>query len=53
MLNDLATKKNITIFSISPENMTGEKGRGGMATEGKKVNENLTNWDLAGGANIN
>ena len=34
MLNDLTTKKNIRSFSVSPENFTGEKGKGGMATEG-------------------
>ena len=34
MLNNLTTKKNITTFSVSPENLTGEKGKGGMAIEG-------------------
>lgn len=34
MLNSLTIKKNIRTFSVSPENMTGEKGKGGMATEG-------------------
>lgn len=34
MLNNLTTKKNIRSFSICPENPTGEKGKGGMATEG-------------------
>ena len=34
MLNNLIVKKNIRSFSISPENITGEKGKGGMATEG-------------------
>ena len=34
MLNNLTTKKNIRTFSISPENLTGEKGKGGMAIEG-------------------
>lgn len=34
MLNNLTLKKNIRTFSISPENLTGEKGKGGMATEG-------------------
>ena len=28
MLSDLTTKKNITTFSVSPENLTGEKGKG-------------------------
>lgn len=34
MLNNLTLKKNIKTFSVSPENLTGEKGKGGMATEG-------------------
>ena len=34
MLNSLTQKKDITTFSVSPENLTGEKGKGGMATEG-------------------
>ena len=34
MLNHLTTKKKIRTFSVSPENLTGEKGKGGMATEG-------------------
>lgn len=34
MLNNLTIKKNIKSFSISPENFTGEKGKGGMAIEG-------------------
>ncbi len=34
MLNNLTTKKNIRTFSVSPENLTGKKGSGGMATEG-------------------
>ena len=34
MLSSLATKKNIRTFSVSPENLTGEKGKGGMAKEG-------------------
>ena len=34
MLSNLTTKKKIRTFSISPENLTGEKGKGGMATEG-------------------
>ena len=34
MLNNLTTKKNIRSFSVSPENPTGEKGKGGMAKEG-------------------
>ncbi|MBE6584469.1 MAG: DUF2961 domain-containing protein [Ruminococcaceae bacterium] len=34
MLNNLTTKKNIRTFSVSPENLTGEKGKGGMAKQG-------------------
>lgn len=33
-LNNLTTKKDIRTFSVSPENLTGKKGKGGMATEG-------------------
>ena len=38
MLHDLTLKKNIRSFSISPENFTGEKGKGGMAKEGSASN---------------
>ena len=38
MLNQLTTKKNIRTFSVSPENLTGEKGMGGMAVEGSASN---------------
>lgn len=34
MLNNLTTLKNIKSRSISAENLTGEKGKGGMASEG-------------------
>ena len=34
MLNNLTLKKNIRSFSVCPENLTGEKGKGGMAAEG-------------------
>lgn len=34
MLNSLTQKKAITTFSVSPENLTGEKGKGGMAVIG-------------------
>ncbi len=34
MLNKLTQYRNIKTFSISPENFTGEKGKGGMATKG-------------------
>ncbi len=34
MLHNLTTQKKIRTFSVSPENLTGEKGKGGMAVEG-------------------
>lgn len=34
MLSNLTTKKNIRTFSVSPENLTGEKGKGGMEANG-------------------
>ena len=34
MMSSLTTKKDIRSFSITPENLTGEKGKGGMAREG-------------------
>ncbi len=34
MLNNLTLKKDIRSFSVSPENLTGGKGVGGMAIEG-------------------
>ena len=34
MLEALTRKKNVRSFSVSPENPTGERGKGGMATEG-------------------
>ena len=34
MLNSLTSKKEIAAFSVSPENLTGEKGKGGMAVKG-------------------
>ena len=33
MLSALTTKKNIRTFSLSPENITGEKGKGGMCPQ--------------------
>lgn len=39
MLNNLTVKKDITTFSVSPENLTGEKGKGGMAVEGSASNQ--------------
>ena len=38
MLEYLSKKHNIRSFSISPENFTGEKGKGGMATMGAGAN---------------
>jgi len=34
MLNYLTNQKNVRTFSVSPENLTGEKSKGGMAKEG-------------------
>lgn len=34
MLSNLTLKKDIRTFSVSPENLTGEKGMGGMVVEG-------------------
>lgn len=34
MLEQLSKKKDITVFSVSPENFTGEKGRGAMSSDG-------------------
>ena len=34
MMNELTLKKNVRTFSVSPENPTGEKGKGGMAEDG-------------------
>ena len=34
MLSNLITQKNIRTFSVCPENLTGEKGKGGMAETG-------------------
>jgi len=34
MFHDLTLQKDVESFSISPENPTGERGKGGMATEG-------------------
>ena len=47
MLNNLTTKKNIRSFSVSPENLTGEKGKGAMALEGS-TSYPRGNWDRAG-----
>ena len=50
MLNFLTTKKDIRSFSISPENFTGEKGKGGMATEGSA---SYASRDLGQGWKVN
>ncbi len=34
MMNYISRRHNVRSFSICPENFTGEKGKGGMATEG-------------------
>ena len=34
MLHNLTTKKDIKTFSLSAENINGEKGKGGMSTDG-------------------
>ena len=34
MMENLTKKQDIRTFSVSPENLTGEKGKGGMAVEG-------------------
>lgn len=41
MLSDLTTKKNIRTFSVSPENLTGEKGKGGMLDDMKNIAQKL------------
>lgn len=38
MLEDLTVKRDIRSFSVSPENLTGEKGKGAMAVEGTASN---------------
>ena len=50
MLSNLTTKKNITTFSVSPENLTGEKGKGGMAKEGSA---SLASRELGQGWKVN
>ena len=50
MLSNLTTKKNINTFSVSPENLTGEKGKGGMATEGSA---SLASRELGQGWKVN
>lgn len=50
MLSNLTLKRNIRSFSISPENITGESGKGGMATEGSA---SLAARDLGQGWKVN
>ena len=50
MLSALTTKKNIRSFSISPENITGEKGKGGMAVTGSA---SYASRDLGQGWKVN
>ena len=38
MLNYLTRKHDIKTFSVCPENFTGEKGKGGMSTDGPAWN---------------
>lgn len=52
MLNDLAIKKCIESFSVSPENITGEKGKGGMAEIGEG-NASRAARDLGRGWKVN
>ena len=37
MMQDLSKRKHFISSSISPENFTGEKGKGAMASEGTGV----------------
>ena len=55
-LSDLATLSNAKTRSISPENFTGEKGKGAMATEGtgKNCARNLgIGWKISPSLNFN
>lgn len=55
MLNNLTTKKNIITRSVSAENFTGEKGKGGMATEGtgaKCARDLGQGWKISPSINI-
>ena len=50
MLNFLTRQHEIETFSVSPENLTGEKGKGGMATEGSA---SIAARDLGQGWKVN
>lgn len=50
MLHNLTTKKDIRTFSLSAENINGEKGKGGMATEGSA---SYASRDLGQGWKVN
>lgn len=52
MLNDLTRKKDAESFSVSPENKTGEKGKGGMAEIGEG-SASLAARDLGCGWKVN
>ena len=52
MLNNITLKKDIRTFSISPENITGEKGKGGMALVGEGSASNAAR-DLGQGWKVN
>ena len=52
MLSALTTKKNIRTFSLSPENITGEKGKGGMCPLEKGSAANAAR-DLGTGWKVN
>lgn len=52
MLNDLTVKKNTESFSVSPENRTGERGKGGMAEIGEG-NASRAARDLGRGWKVN
>ncbi len=50
MMHGLTLRKNIRTFSVSPENLTGEKGKGGMAIEGSA---SLASRELGQGWKVN
>ena len=52
MLSELTVKKNIRTFSVSPENLTGEKGGGGRAEVGVGSASNAAK-DLGTGWKVN
>ena len=54
MLHELTTKKNIRSFAVTAENPTGEKGKGGMLTEGimsVQARELGIGWKISPGVN--